>query len=126
MSPSTVNQTASVIDEILKEIIEGGGQTVVENALIAEFPWLGLPFIKQFFEFILSKVSDAIYTNAAIAATKIVIDVQVNMEKSQVLNAFQNLQMAVASGDKNAIDIASTDLDKAYGNLIHDDGSAPP
>lgn len=124
--PTTVNKTASVVNEILKDIIEGSGVKAIEASVIADVPWLGLPFIKQIFEFILNKVATLIYQAAAEAATKIIIDVQVNMEESSVLSSFQNLQMAIASGDQNAIKIASDDLDKAYGSLIHSDGAAPP
>lgn len=124
-SPATTNQTASVINAVLKNIIEGAGLDVIEATLIAEVPWLGWPVIKQIMELILNKAADLLYTQAANAATKIVIDVQVNVEQSKVLNAFQNLQMAIASGDQNAISKASSDLDDAYGSLIHSDGSAP-
>lgn len=123
--PTTTNATASAVNDILKTIIEGAGQGAIEAAAIADFPWLGLPIIKQLFELVLSKITGLIYQDAANAATKIVIDVQVNVEKSQVLNAFQTLQMAIASGDKNAIQQASTDLDNCYGSLIHFGGSAP-
>lgn len=123
--PTTNNKAAGVINDILKNIVEGTSVDAIEAAVIIEVPWLGLPFIKQLFEFILSKVASYFYISAANAATKIVIDVQVNLEKSSVISSFQNLQMAVASGDKDAIDKASDDLDKVYGNLIHYDGSAP-
>ncbi len=124
--PATLNEAASAVNQVLKTIIEGAGTTALEDALITESPWLGLPVIKQVFEFILDKVSNMIYQDAADAATKLIIDVQVNLEKSQVLGAFQNLQMAIASGDKNAIDQMSKDLDQVYARLIHSDGSASP
>ncbi len=124
--PTLDNKAAGIVNQILKELIEGAGETVVEALLIAQFPWLGLPFIKQIFEFILDKASALIYTNAAIAATKIIIDIQVNQEESAVAIAFQNLQMALASGDENAIKFASADLSKSYAAIIHFDGSASP
>lgn len=123
--PTTTNKTASVVNQILKGIIEGTGVPMIEAAVIADQPWLGLPFIKQIFEFILNQVASKFYVAAANAATMIVIDCQVNLEKSAVYNAFQSLQMAVASGDQAAITKASNDLDSAYGALIHSDGSAP-
>lgn len=123
--PATSNKAASVVNDILKTIIEGAGKPGIEAALIADFPWLGLPIVKQIFEFVLSKVADLVYKDAANLATKIIIDAQVNLEKSTVIGAFQNLQMAIASGDESAIKMASNDLDKAYGSLIHSDGSAP-
>lgn len=123
--PVTNNQTASIVNDILKTVIEGGGVTATEAVIIADVPWLGLPIIKQIMELILNKVAAVFYTSAANAATKLIVDIQINQEKSTVLNAFQSLQMAVASGDKDAIAKASDDLDKAYGSIIHYDGSAP-
>jgi len=124
--PTTTNQVASVINQILKALIEDTGEGVAETALIAQYPWLGLPFIKQIFEFILSKVSAFFYQAAANLATTIVVDVQTNLEASNANQAFQNLTMAVASGDQAAIQKASDDLSMAYGSLIHYDGAAPP
>jgi hypothetical protein len=124
-SPTTTNQAASVVNDVLKAIIEGAGVPEVEAAILLQAPWLGLPFIKQFFEWGLNWVASYFYVSAANAATKIVIDVQVNMEQSNVIQSFQNLQMAIASGDQKAIEQASLDLDKSYGALIHSDGAAP-
>lgn len=125
-APATVNQTASVVNEVLKQLIEGAGQDVVEAYVIVQVPWLGWPIFRWILELILSEASALIYTQAANAATKIVIDVQVNLEKSTVISSFQNLQMAIASGDQGAIKIASQDIDNSYAALIHSDGSASP
>lgn len=124
--PTTNNQVAGIINGILKNIIEGAGEASVEAAVIMQVPWLGWPVIKQLFDGVLGVVAEEIYKQAAITATKIVIDVQVGLEESKTGDAFQNLQMAIASGDKVAIDKASTDLDTAYGDLIHDDGWSAP
>lgn len=124
--PATTNQVASIVNQILAGLIEGTGTTAVETAVIAANPWLGLPFIKQLFDFIVEHVAAAIYKEVALAATKIIIDVQIDVETGTVNNAFQTLQMAVASGDNTAIAKASSDLSDAYGKLIHYDGSASP
>lgn len=124
--PTTVNPVASVVNSVLKKAIEDVGETAAESALIADFPWLGLPVVKQIFEYGLGIVGKYFYEQAAFAATKIIIDVQTKLEASSAQSAFENLRMAVASGDANAIQLASDDLDKAYANLIHYDGSASP
>lgn len=123
--PTTDNQVAGVINDILKNVIEGAGVPVIEATMIADMPWLALPVVRQIFEYLLSKVAGYFYIEAAHAATKIVIDVQVNMEESAVINTFQTLQMAIASGDQDAIKKASDDLDGVYASLGHSDGSAP-
>jgi hypothetical protein len=124
--PSTTNQLASIVNSVLKNLIEGAGGGALETVLIAQYPWLGLPFVKQLFEFILEKATGLIYQNAAEAATKVIIDAQVNVEEGAANAAFQNLQLAVASGDPEAIAQASADLDSNYRKLINFDGSASP
>lgn len=123
--PTTVNEAATIVNQLILGAINVDVEAL-EAAAIAEDPWLGLPFIKQIFEFFLNKLSGKIYAQAAMAATKLVIDYQVNREESTAVNSFDNLQMAVASGDQNAINKASSDLDAAYGAIIHSDGAAPP
>lgn len=124
--PTDKNQLASVINGVLSNIINTAGVDAAETAAIAAYPWLGWPIVRQIFDGILKVVAGEIYKQAAYAATKIVIDVQVELEESKTSDAFKNLQMALASGDKNAIAKASSNLDVAYGNLIHMDGWAAP
>lgn len=124
--PTTKNKTASIVNQVLKGLIEGAGADALKAALIADNPWLGLPIVKQLFGFIVDKLAEAIYKQAAFVATKIIIDVQINIEEGAVNAAFDNLTMAVASGDPVAIDKASANLSKTYGDLIHYDGSASP
>lgn len=124
-SPTTNNTTAGIVNQILKILIEGAGQASIEAALIAQYPFLAWPFVRQIMELILSYALGIIYTNAANAATAVIIDIQVNVEASAASAAFQNLQMAIASGDQSAITKASQDLDNAYSSLIHTNGSSP-
>lgn len=124
--PATINQLATTINGVLKDLITGGGASVVEASLITQYPFLGLPIIRQLFEWVVGLVAGDIYEQAAMAATKIVIDVQVDLEVSKTSDAFKSLQMAIASGDPGAIQKASSDLNDAYSSLIHSDGSASP
>lgn len=124
--PTTENKVASIVNQILAGLIEGTGEAAVEAALVAQNPWLALPFVKQIFEFVLNKVGAILYKEVALAATKIIIDAQINVEEGSVNTAFQDLQMAVAGGDTDAIAKASSDLSAAYAALIHYDGSASP
>lgn len=124
--PTTTNEAARVVNEALNKLIEGAGVDAAEAALIADFPWLGIPVVKQILEWALNKIASYFYVAAANAATSIVIDVQTNVEASTALVAYQNLQMAIASGDQNAVKKASDDLSTAYGNLIHSGGWSSP
>lgn len=124
--PTTDNKAADVVSDALQKLIEGVGVDAAEAGIIAEFPWLGVPVVKQILEWFLNKISSYFYVAAANAATSIVIDVQTNMESSTAIVAFQTLQMAIAGGDPNAIQKASQDLSSAYASLIHSDGWSPP
>lgn len=124
-SVSTTNEAASIVNRILNGLIRSAGGDAAKAALIAEFPWMGLPFVKQLMGLIVDRISQMIYVEAAHAATKLVIDIQVSGEVSGVNAAFDNLRMAEASGDPVGIAKASADLSDAYARLIHSDGSAP-
>lgn len=124
--PTTTNKVAAAINQILKSLIEGAGEDSIITAAVAAQPWLGLPFVRQLFGFAVGWVGQYFYQQAAFAATKVIIDLQINLEESSTYSSFQNLQMAVASGDQNAITKASDDLNRSYAALIHYDGSAIP
>ncbi len=125
-SPTTNNQLASVVNGILKNLIDGVGVGAAETAAIAVYPFLAWPVVRQIFDAVLKLVANEIYKQAAMAATKVVIDVQVGMEESKTGDSFQNLQMALASGDPDAIKKASDDLDASYKALINFDGWSAP
>jgi hypothetical protein len=129
--PTTVNKTAALIDGILQKIIEGAGEDVIvalilaDTANIVAIPVVGVIW-KAIVQVVVGKIGAYFYIQAANAMTKVIIDIQVGGEENAANQTFQNLQMAVASGDQHAIDQASKDLDAAYGALIHSDGSYSP
>jgi hypothetical protein len=125
-APTTNNQLAGLVNSVLKDLIEGAGVAEVVAACVAAYPFLGWPVISWLFSQVVMFVADKIYAQAAMIATKIVIDIQVNLEESSVTNTFQSLQMAIASGDQSAITKASADLSASYASLIHADGWSPP
>ncbi len=124
-APTTTNTLAGMVNSAISEAMSLGTDAV-EAAIIADVPVLGYPGLKQILEWGLSLVEGYFYSQAANAATKLVIDLQVGSEISTVNLAFTNAQQAVASGDPQAIQKASSDLDTAFGNLVHSDGSASP
>lgn len=123
--PTPINQTATVINSAIKAAIDGGSRAV-EAAIITDVPWLGLPVVKQLLEYALGFFENYLYTNAANAATSIVIDLQTSQEKSATKAAFQGVIDAVQTGDQGVIQKASDALDNAFAKLIHSDGSATP
>lgn len=128
--PTTVNKTASIVAGILEQLASGAEDVVIAMILADTAEVVAIPVIGQLWTAIVklavNRLGQYFYVNTANIATKIIIDIQVSGEASSANEAFQNLQMAVASGDKNAIKTASDDMDKAYGDLVHDDGSFSP
>lgn len=120
---TTDNTLADMVNSAISDALTLG-EGVVEAAIIADLPILGYPGFKQLLELILGWVEGYFLTQASDAATKIVIDIQVNAEESTVTQAFKGAQQAIQSGDANAITQASQNLDSAFGSIIHSDGSA--
>lgn len=99
------------------------GEVAVQAAIVADVPFLGLPVISQIFGWLLGLVEGYFYTEAANAVTKLIIDLQTDSEVTATQTAYTAAQAAIASGDANAIQAASTNLDSAFASLIHSDGS---
>jgi hypothetical protein len=128
--PATVNETASIVGKLLQTIFEKGDDAVValilaDTANVVAIPVVGAIW-KELVRAVVSKIGTYFYKQTAMGATKVIIDMQVNGEVSVVKSRFDNLQMAVASGDPKAVELASSQLDEAYGSLIHSDGSWSP
>lgn len=124
-TPVTKNTVSSTLNQILKNLIEGRGVDAIEALMIADFPWLALPFVKQIFELCLNYAAKAIYTDAANLTTSIVINIQSSQENDMVKTTLANLEAAIDIGDQNGIAKASQEADIAFGHLIHWDGSSP-
>lgn len=129
--PTTVNQVAAKIADILEIIIEGRGEDVAialilaDTATVVAIPVVGVIWT-ALVTLLVGKFGTYFYRQAALAATDIIIDFQTDGEVSNANNGFENLQMAIASGDQSAIDQASADMDKYYAALIHSDGGFSP
>lgn len=123
-TPVTVNPVATIVNQAISAAMSGG-ELAVQAAITAEVPFLGLPIISTIFGWFLGRVESYFYVDAANAATKLIIDIQVNAEESAATKAFNDVQTAIAGGDQNAINTASAALDSAYGDIIGYDGAAP-
>lgn len=123
-TPTTVNGVATGIDSVIKA---GGGilVSVVETAIIADVPWLGLPVIKQIWEALFSWICGYFIRAAEDGATFAVIDIQTGSEVSGVSSALAALVAAEKTGDASAIKKAIQDYANAQSSLVHSDGSAP-
>lgn len=125
-APTTTNQTATVVNQIIHDAIFDVAVQAAETAATAEFPFLGAPVVKQIFDAVVNYVAGKIYSALAQTATFTVIDVQVSQEDSAVNKAVASLNATVNSNDQAAIQKANEDFKNAIASLIHYDGSAHP
>jgi hypothetical protein len=120
--PSNTDILAQTLNGFLEALITGG-EEAGEAFLTSLVPAFGLPVIKQLLDFGVSEIANVLYGFIAKSITAITIDLQTNGEKSAVLGASTALQIAIASGNVNAIQQAQTAAVQAWANLIHWDGS---
>lgn len=129
--PQTENRFATIVNRILKSVIEGAGEAEIEALIFALAPeFFAIPFIgwlaQTVIKFFVGKYGHIFYEIAAKTAAKIIVDIQADQESSKTKEKAGKLQDAIEKGDQSAIDKADQDLEDAWGNLIHMDGSAPP
>lgn len=123
--PTTTNASATLINKIIAALANTGVQAV-EALIIVDVPFLGLPGIKQIWEYLFGWVASYFIKAAQNGATFLVIDLQVGSEEASLSVALKNLIVAEKTGDPNAIKIAIQAYADAQSALIHDNGSAPP
>jgi hypothetical protein len=121
---NTTNKTASVADSVIHSLVFDLAVKAVEADLLAAFPILNLPIIKQLQNLIVQYIAGKIYSALATMATFAIIDVQVNEEAKDAHTAIANLQLAITNGDQNEINKAKSDFTSSFQKLVHYDGSA--
>jgi hypothetical protein len=104
-----------------------GGEKAAEAYLTALAPEiLGIPIVQFLLDEAVSYVGQILSVAEQKYADAIVIDIQAGAEKSDVINSGVALQLAMGSGNQDAINLAATNLKNAYKGLITWDGSATP
>ena len=104
-------------------MIENIAEPVIESAIIADFPFLGLPVVRQILHFMLRFLGQYFYEYTAKATVALIIDMQINAEKSAANVALIKLQEALKLDNILAIQKASEEFDAAMIALVHYDGS---
>ena len=122
-TPSSVNSVANTIDGIVQSAITGGEQAA-QAYITTQVPWLEWPVISIFTNAIIGALGKSIYTQTSALVANVVIDVQVNLEKSAVASAIAQMKQAQVSGDPNDNTKANAAFDSAVAGLIHFTGSA--
>jgi hypothetical protein len=123
-TPSDTDKVATVFNTFLKAIATGGAQAGEVYVKSLDPALLTLPIISQLLDFGISEISNAIYGFIARSVTGLIIDIQTNGENSKVMSAGTALQLANASGNAQAIQLATTNMVQAWANEVFWDGQA--
>lgn len=110
-----------LIDKIIQGLIFTVGVNAAIAAATAALPFLGLPIISNIFRGIVNYVATQIYNVLEPVVIFTVIDDITNAENQAYVASIRELQLAIASGDQNAIDAATAKTRDALSKLIHFD-----
>lgn len=124
--PSTTNQAATLVNQAVQTVIQRVGEPALEAACITAQPWLGWLGVNWVFGWVCDWFAGKFYTVSAKQLTSVVIDLQINGEKSAANQAVQGMQQAAQSGDPSAMAQSTQAFEDAFGRLAHYDGSASP
>ncbi len=104
-----------------------GGEVAAEAYLTALDPsLLALPIVAWFLDEGVALLGKFLRVATEKFADSVVIDIQINGEKSKALNACTELALALGSGNTDAIAQASQDAKDAYKAVVHFDGFGNP
>ncbi len=96
-----------------------------ETALIAEFPWLGFPIVKQIWEFLVGQLEAKIVVELQNGAAVIIIKANVEAQKSAADAAASALAKAQEGVDDAVHQKTLDDFQKTYADLIRTRISTP-
>lgn len=120
--PTSTNTAAGNINTLINGV-EGILLPIVENAIIAAVPAIGLPAIKQITEAIEKGIADEATKIGELYADFAVMDGQVDNEESSVSTTLAAVIAAEKAGDPSAIQQAIAAYQKSLSSLDHSDGS---
>lgn len=121
-APLTGNPVVDVVDQIINDAIMAVALNAAIAAALSAQPWLGLPIIKQLFEWAVRRAFGFVSLYTQQAAAFAIIDAQINQEAAAYQQAMLNLRNAVTSGDQDAIAKTRATFQKALSVLIRSDG----
>lgn len=123
--PTTVNEPSRRVNQVIKGLLDIGFAGV-ETVLLGYAPWLGLPVVKQIFEWCAGKLEDQIYFALAEEGTYLVLKFQTKIEKTAYLASIEELKQAQDTGNADALAAARKKWADAASSFIHSDGAATP
>lgn len=125
-TPTANNQIAEFLDQFINALVTGGEVAAEAYITSLDPALLAVPIIKWFVDQGVQYLGKLLSVATQKVITGLVIDIQTNGEESAVLTSATALALAQGSGDPAAVQNAVNDAIKAWGELIHWDGSAQP
>lgn len=131
--PFPTNKPAENVNTAISDVVKTAetlAEKAAETAIETNAPIFALPVIKQVEEFTIEELGNYIGGKISVGlqqiGTFVLIDTQVEGEKTGVSQALANLMTAEKSGDPEKIKEAIKAYANANSSLDHDDGAAPP
>ncbi len=112
-----MSDTLSGVDEAIA-IMANVAVNAGEIALIAQFPWLGLPIIKQIWEFLVEKLEQRIVVELQKGSAVVIIRANVEAQKDAADAAASALAKAQEGLDDAVHQRTLEEFQKTYGELI--------
>jgi hypothetical protein len=114
----TTDTAAKIADTTINEIVSVE-LPVVETAIETAEPFLAWPVVKQFWEAVFSWLSKQIGNALGTFTGYIVVDAQKYFALQKAASAAAALVTAKQTGDVNAIETASQNVDAAVAPILH-------
>lgn len=119
----TTDQTATLIDTTVVDIVNAE-ITVAETALTTQYPFLGFWYLKWAWKIPFKYFLSQLGLGLGKLSGYVVIDIQKYFAMKKALQAQGALDAAKKTGDLNAINQASADVDAAVAPILHYIGTA--
>lgn len=125
--PTTTNKTLGAVESIINGSIMKIGAPIVTKLIqsVPALSFLNIWPLSAILSWGVGFVLQHLSTAFQILGVKLVLNIQTNAELSAYADGEKGLREAMLKGDKDAVQKASDEFDKAAASLIHWDGSSP-
>ena len=103
---------------MIKRLIYESVRDAAILKMIAAFPFLSIPVIKQFFIFFAKKIIDQFYDEASIRAKFVAIEFRVKKDLNEYNYATEELRKAIETKDEDEINEAKKEFKRRLSDLI--------
>lgn len=99
-----MSEATRITDKIVKVLVYDVAVELACKAAIAKLPFLGLPVVRQVFEFLVGQIGDIVYEQLSKFAILTVIRFEVEADRVKYERAVRDLDAAIQSGERNEIE----------------------